>query len=87
MPEADNGIPAGGFGRVSETYGICIGGRKKKPWFTRMSQAQRRQNRIQYFLEDVIVSDEKKCCRIRGWAAYSSPVRIRVEDASGLRLM
>ena len=57
---------------------------RKKPWFTAdVSRLRRRQNRIQYFLEDVIVSDEKKCCRIRGWAAYSSPVRIRVEDASG----
>lgn len=57
---------------------------RRRPWYTTNVERLRRiQNRIQYFLEDVIISEENKCCRIRGWSAYSSPVRVRVEDASG----
>lgn len=55
-------------------------GGKQYLWFSiSAKQLARRQGKPQYFLESVEVEGKAGICRVRGWAAFSCPLTIRLE--------
>ena len=54
---------------------------KSRVWFTASAkQLARRQGKPQYFIESIDVDSNEGVCRVRGWSAFTSPVKIHLED-------
>ena len=55
-------------------------GSDKFTWFSASArQLARKQGKPQYFIESIDIEEVANICRVRGWAAFSSPVEIRLE--------
>ena len=61
----------------------AVKGEKRVRWFSvSAAQLYRKQGKPQYFIESIEVEAGEKICRVRGWAAFNSPLTIRLEDRS-----
>ena len=61
----------------------AVKGEKRVRWFSiPAAQLYRKQGKPQYFIESIEVEAGEKICRVRGWAAFNSPLTIRLEDRS-----
>lgn len=61
----------------------AVKGEKRIRWFSvPAAQLYRKQGKPQYFIESIEVEAGEKICRVRGWAAFNSPLTIRLEDRS-----
>ena len=60
---------------------------KKEVWFSiPVKQLIRRQGMPQYFIESSEVDRKLGICRVRGWAAYTKPLKVYLENSRGNRI-
>ena len=60
---------------------------KKDVWFSiPVKQLIRRQGMPQYFIESSEVDRKLGICRVRGWAAYTKPLKVYLENSRGNRI-
>ncbi len=60
---------------------------KKEVWFSiPVKQLIRRQGMPQYFVESSEVDRKLGICRVRGWAAYTKPLKVYLENSRGNRI-
>lgn len=60
---------------------------KRKVWFSESAKKlARRQGKPQFYIEEIQRERGLRFCSIRGWAAYSKPVKVEVTDLKGIKL-
>ena len=60
---------------------------KRELWFaTPVGQLIKRQGMPQYFIESSEVDRKLGICRVRGWAAYTKPLKVYLENSRGNRI-
>ena len=65
----------------------AVRGGKKDVWFSiPVKQLIRRQGMPQYFIESSEVDRKLGICRVRGWAAYTEPLKVYLENSRGNRI-
>ena len=65
----------------------AVQGGKKDVWFSiPVKQLIRRQGMPQYFIESSEVDRKLGICRVRGWAAYTEPLKVYLENSRGNRI-
>ena len=61
---------------------------KRKVWFSESARKlARRQGKPQFYIEEIQRERGLHFCSIRGWAAYSKPVKVEVTDLDGSKLI
>lgn len=62
-------------------------GGKRVLWFSiSVKQLLKKQGKPQFFIESAEIDRKAGICRVRGWAAYTEPLQMHLEDQAGQKI-